>query len=88
MKFSVLRDMSVGASACEHFFSTCLVQHLPGSEPGGERKFRVPPTLTTKGGGKRAGASMLEILSRSACSLSVPGVASFGHAAAGARRVR
>ena len=38
--------------------------------------------------GKRAGASMLEILSRSACSLSVPGVASFGHAAAGARWMR
>ena len=50
MNFSVLHDMSVGASACEHFFSTCLVQHLPGSEPGGERKIRVPPTLTTKGG--------------------------------------
>ena len=50
MKFSVLHDMSVGASACEHFFSTCLAQHLPGSEPGGGRKFRAPPTLTTNGG--------------------------------------
>ena len=50
MKFSVLHDMSVGDSACEHFFSTCLVQHLPGSEPGGERKFRVPPALARNGG--------------------------------------
>ena len=50
VKFSVLHDMSVGDSACEHFFSTCLVQHLPGSGPGGGRKFRVPPTLTMNGG--------------------------------------